>query len=50
MEMDMTLYDKCAREHAERQKAKDSDREAAQAKWAQVAEAAAAMGVTVPPP
>jgi hypothetical protein len=50
MEMDMTLYDKCARENTEKQKAKETDREAAEAKWAQITEAAAAMGVTLPPP
>jgi hypothetical protein len=47
MEMDATLYDKCARENVDKIRIRDSEREASVAKWAVLIEAAAAKGVHV---
>jgi serine/threonine-protein phosphatase 2A regulatory subunit B' len=47
MEMDATLYDKCARENTDKTRSKESEREAAATKWGQMVVAAAAKGVKV---
>ena len=47
MEMDATLYDKCARENVDKIRIRDSERVASVAQWAVLIEAAAAKGVHV---
>ena len=42
MEMDATLYDKCARESVEKVRMRDAEREASQVMWATLIAAAAA--------
>ena len=42
MEMDATLYDKCARESVEKVRMRDAEREASQVMWATLMAAAAA--------
>jgi hypothetical protein len=45
MEMDATLYDKCARENSDKTRIRDAEREAAASKWTALIAAAAAKGV-----
>ena len=45
MEMDNTLYEKCARENTEKQRLKDSERTQAAAKWKSIMDSAAASGI-----
>jgi hypothetical protein len=47
MEMDIALYDKCARENNEKIRQREQEREAAAAKWQSLMAAAAAAGVNV---
>ena len=47
MEMDATLYDKCARENTDKIRSKETEREAAAVKWQQMISAAAAKGVSL---
>jgi serine/threonine-protein phosphatase 2A regulatory subunit B' len=47
MEMDAALYDKCARENADKIRSKELEREAANTKWQSLITAAAAKGVHV---
>jgi hypothetical protein len=45
MELDINLYDRCSREHNEKERTKSDLRTAATAKWLSIAEAASAKGV-----
>lgn len=45
MELDISLYDRCARDNNEKERLKDSQRAASKSKWASIADAAAAKGV-----
>lgn len=45
--MDQALYEKCSREHAEKVKKQDQEREAAAAKWKSIVDQAAAAGIDV---
>ena len=45
--MDVNLYDKCARENSDKQRAKEAERAAAANKWKAIADSAAANGITV---
>ena len=47
MEMDATLYDKCARENTDKTRSKEAERDAAAVKWQQMIAAAKAKGVTL---
>ena len=47
MEMDAVLYDKCARENADKIRIKEAEREASAANWAVLIAAAATKGVHV---
>lgn len=47
MEMDIALYERCAREHAERTKLQDAEREAARLKWEQLLAGAKKNGIDV---
>jgi hypothetical protein len=44
MEMDVNLYDRCARENNDRQRNKEAERLAASNKWKAIADAASASG------
>lgn len=46
MEMDITLYDKCSREHSEKTRNNEQERTAANDKWAKLEAAALANGLT----
>lgn len=45
--MDSTLFEKCQREHGEKQRKLDQEREACAAKWKSIVDAAAAAGIDV---
>jgi len=45
MELDINLYDRCSREHNEKERTKNDLRTAASAKWQSITESAAAKGV-----
>jgi len=45
MEMDINLYEKCARENTEKVRAKEAEREGAAGVWASLIEQARALGV-----
>lgn len=45
--MDTGLYDKCSREHADKTKARDNEREAAAQRWQQYIADAATKGFDV---
>ena len=45
METDINLYDRCARETADKDRVKDGNRVLANAKWQAIVDAAAAKGV-----
>jgi hypothetical protein len=45
MEVDINLYDRCARENNEKERLKDSQRVASKTKWQAIADAASARGV-----
>jgi serine/threonine-protein phosphatase 2A regulatory subunit B' len=47
MEMDSTLFEKCQREHGEKQRKLDQEREACAAKWKSIVDSAAAAGIDV---
>lgn len=47
MELDISLYDRCARENNDKERLKDSQRAASKAKWQNIIDAAAAKGVKV---
>jgi hypothetical protein len=49
MELDINLYDRCSREHNEKERAKESQRAAAASKWSSITEGAAAKGVLPDP-
>ena len=45
MEMDASLYDKCARENIDKARIHDAERETAEIKWAALIAAASTKGV-----
>lgn len=45
MELDINLYDRCSREHNEKERAKVDLRAAANSKWLTITESASAKGV-----
>ncbi len=47
MEMDINLYDRCNREHMDKIRTKDAEREAAAVKWATIKALAVQKGVIV---
>jgi hypothetical protein len=47
MELDISLYDRCARENNDKERVKESQRAASKSKWASITDAAAAKGVRV---
>ena len=47
MEMDVSLYERCARENTDKIRLKDLEREAADVRWSVLIAAAAAKGVFV---
>lgn len=49
MEMDIALYDKCARENTEKLRLREAERESSQVKWAALLNAAVASGAALPP-
>jgi len=49
MEMDVNLYDRCARENNDKQRAKEAERNAAANKWRAILDAANSSGIQVPP-
>jgi hypothetical protein len=49
MEMDQTLYDKCAKDHLDRTAARKIEREAALTKWQEIILAAGKLGTPLPP-
>lgn len=49
MELDINLYDRCARENNEKERAKEAQRAAAASKWSTIAQGAAARGVLPDP-
>lgn len=46
MEMDINLYDRCSREHVEKGRAREVEREQAAAVWSQLVEQGKGLGVT----
>lgn len=49
MELDINLYDRCARENNEKERMKESQRSAAATKWQSITEGAAEKGVLPDP-
>ena len=49
MELDINLYDRCARENNEKERMKESQRAASKTKWQSITEAAAEKGVKPDP-
>lgn len=45
MELDISLYDRCARDNNEKERLKETQRSASRSKWASITDAAAAKGV-----
>jgi hypothetical protein len=47
MDLDISLYDRCARESNEKERLKESHRTASKTKWQAIIKSAAAKGVTI---